>query len=56
MKSRSIGGVATDGCTAAPAPDVADPEGIVPVEVADERDVGVDVEADVGASAEVAGV
>jgi hypothetical protein len=51
MKSRSIGGVAADGCAAAPA-DVADPEGIVPVEVADGRDV--DVEADVGASAAVA--
>jgi hypothetical protein len=54
MKSRSIGGVATDGCAVALEPDVADPEGTVPVEVADDRDV--DVEADVGASAEVAGV
>jgi hypothetical protein len=45
--------VATDGC-AAPAADVADPEGIVPVEVAD--DGYVDVEADVGAGVEVAGV
>jgi hypothetical protein len=54
MKSRSIGGVATDGCAAAPA-DVADTEGIVTVEVTDDRDVGVDVEADVGASVELAG-
>jgi hypothetical protein len=52
MKSRSIGGVATDTCAA--VPDAAEPEGLVPVEVVDDRDVGAVADAD--ASAAVADV